>query len=133
MKEAVSFPEINLIAVQADNASVIAHAPVGVAANVVSMQEMAAPAIAEYFCILRVNNAEETTFYCCNKLYKRFHDGAESRFYEYPWRPSDRILHDSICPWSQWLYSKRPPFWSYRRGKNRIIWHRLALMAKESP
>lgn len=131
MEKALSLPDIRLIAVQADNASVIAEAPIGVAANVVSMQEMTPPVIAEYFRILRVNKAEETAFYCCNKLLKRFSDGAEARFYEYPWRPSDRILHDAVCPWSQWLYSKKPPFWSYRRGKHRVIWHRLAFMTKE--
>ena len=131
MEWALGRPDIGLIAVRAEDASIIAKAPIGVAANIVSMQEMNPPVIAEYFRILRQNKARETSFYCCNKLYKKLSYGTEVRFLEYPWQPTDNILHDSACPWSQWYYAKRPPFWIYRRGKERVIWHRMATLAKE--
>lgn len=130
METALGLADIKLIAVQADNASAITGASVGIAANVVSMQEMEPPVVAEYFRILRASKARKTAFYCCNKLYKKLGDGTEVRFLEYPWQASDRILHESACPWSQWVYTKKPPFWIYRRGKNRVIWHRMAMLAK---
>ena len=132
MALALSSKETNLILIQADHAKIAAKAPIGIAANVVSMQEMDPPIIAEYFRVLRNNPARETTFYCCNKLYKKLEDGTEVQFYDYPWDARDRVLHDSICPWSQWYYTKFPPFWRYRAGKLRIIWHRLATLNKES-
>ena len=132
MALALSSKETNLILIQADHAKIAAKAPIGIAANVVSMQEMDLPIIAEYFQILRNNPARETAFYCCNKLYKKLEDGTEVKFNEYPWDTRDRVLHDSICPWSQWYYTKIPPFWRYRAGKLRIIWHRLATFNKEN-
>ena len=85
-----------------------------------------------YFWLLRGNKAERTAFYCCNKLYKKLADGTELKFSVYPWRPNDEILHDSISPWSQWYYDKIPPFWHYRKGKDRVIWHRLAYLETEA-
>jgi hypothetical protein len=131
LTDALSNKELNLILVQADHAKIAAQAPIGIAANVVSMQEMDPPVIAEYFRILRINPALETVFYCCNKLYKKLTDGTEVRFDDYPWDEKDHSLHNSICPWSQWYYTKFPPFWRYRAGKLRIIWHRLASLNKE--
>ena len=86
----------------------------------------------KYFRLLRGNKAGQTAFYCCNKLYKKMSDGTESRFNDYPWRDGDGILHDTICPWNQWYYDRTPPFWHYRRGKDRVIWHRLALLEMDS-
>ena len=59
-------------------------------------------------------------------------DGTELKFNDYPWQPGDEVLHDSICSWSQWYYDKKPPFWHYRKGKDRVIWHRLAYLEKVS-
>jgi hypothetical protein len=131
MAGALSNADINLILIQADHAEIAALAPIGIAANVVSMQEMDLAVIAEYFQILRNNPAKKTFFYCCNKLYKKLIDGTEVRFDDYPWDTKDQVLHNSICPWSQWYYTKFPPFWRYRVGKLRIIWHRLASLNKE--
>jgi len=128
MRAALADESIRLIGVRADDFQSIHEAAVGLAVNVASMQEMDPLVIDEYFCLLRGNKAEQTAFYCCNKLYKRLSDGTELRFNDYPWRPGDGILHDSICPWSQWYYDKTPPFWHYRSGKDRVIWHRLALL-----
>lgn len=131
MERALADDGIRLIAVRADDAACIKTAPIGVAANVVSMQEMDPDVISGYFDILRQNQAPTTSFYCCNKRYKRLKDGTEVRFEEYPWRGSDQILLDAVCRWSQWIYSKQPPFWQYRRGASRVIWHRLAKLVRQ--
>jgi putative sugar O-methyltransferase len=132
MQAALNNDSISVIAVRGDDASCLAEAPIGLAANVVSMQEMTPPVVAEYFQILRNNKAKRTAFYCCNKLYKKLADGTELKFNNYPWRENDEVLHDSICPWSQWYYDKKPPFWHHRKGKDRVIWHRLAYLEKDT-
>ncbi|CAA7621763.1 putative sugar O-methyltransferase [Magnetospirillum sp. UT-4] len=131
MEAALADAGVRVIAVQADNAAAIAAAPVDLAVNIVSMQEMDPPVVAEYFRLLRATRSDRTCFYCCNKLWKRLVDGTEVKFSDYPWRPGDRILLDEVCTWSQWVYSKIPPFWHYRRGDWRVIWHRLAWLDKD--
>ena len=131
MAAAMADPTVGIIGVQADNCAALAAAPIGLAVNIVSMQEMDPPVIAAYFHLLRHNRAERTAFYCGNRLSKRLRDGTEVNFNDYPWRQDDQILLDEMCQWSQWLYSVRPPFWHYRRGEERVTWHRLAWLAKE--
>lgn len=133
LPRALDDPYIQLIAVRADDVLSIARAPIGLAVNIVSMQEMDPPVIDSYFDILRHNKAKQTAFYCCNKLYKRLSDGTELKFNDYPWRNGDTVVHDSVCPWSQWYYDMKPPFWHHRTGKDRIIWHRLTLLEMEAP
>ena len=130
--EAFSNEKIQIIGVRADDAKCLVEVPIGLAVNIVSMQEMDPPVVEEYFNLLRKNKSKKTAFYCCNKLYKRLADGAELKFNDYPWQPGDEVLHDSICPWSQWYYDKIPPFWHYRKGEERIIWHRLAYLEKDA-
>lgn len=115
-----------LAALADDRIRLIAEAAVGLAVNIVSMQEMDLPVISEYFRILRGNWAGQTAFYCCNRLFK------VTDFGDYPWRDNDRVLHDSSCPWSQWYYSARPPFWHRRRYGEKEIWHRLALLEMDN-
>lgn len=131
MRAALADPAVRVIAVQADNAAIIERAPIGLAVNIVSMQEMNPDTIAAYFAILRRNPAAETVFYCANKLTKPLPDGTLARFADYPWRADDAILDDAVCTWAQWTYSRRPPFWHYRWGQDRVIWHRLARLAKD--
>lgn len=123
---ALADDRIRLIAIRADDAPIIAEAAVGLAVNIVSMQEMDQPVISEYFRILRGNKAERTAFYCCNRLFK------VTDFEDYPWRGNDRVLHDSSCSWSQWYYSARPPFWHRRRYGEKEVWHRLALLEMDN-
>ena len=126
MRAALADDGIRLIAVRADDARIIAEAAVGLAVNMVSMQEMDRPVISKYFRVLRGNKAERTAFYCCNRLFK------VTDFGDYPWRENDRVLHDSSCPWSQWYYSVRPPFWHRRRYGEKEVWHRLALLEMDN-
>lgn len=70
------------------------------ALNVASFQEMNPPVIGEYFDDLRAAAAGRgLVFYCCNREEKRLPDGTVSRFAEYPWSGSDKILLDELCPW----------------------------------
>ncbi|MDA1090645.1 MAG: putative sugar O-methyltransferase [Proteobacteria bacterium] len=128
MKAALADKGIRLIGVRADDFQAIQEAAIGLAVNIVSMQEMEPSVVEQYFNLLRGNKARQTAFYCCNKLYKKLSDGTELRFDDFPWRDNDSILHNTICPWSQWYYDKIPPCWHYRRGEKRVIWHRLALL-----
>jgi hypothetical protein len=73
-----------MLAALGDDASCITQAPIGIAANVVSMHEMGPPVVADYFNLLRRNKAERTAFYCCNKLYKTLAEGTEIKFNDYP-------------------------------------------------
>ena len=128
--EALVQPNTRLIAVRADDAGILKSTPIHAAFNVVSMQEMELDVVASYFDILRENPAAQTVFYCCNKLWKQLPDGTEVKFHDYPWRDSDAIVSEGPCHWSQWIYNARPPFWHYRKGEKRIIWHRLAILDK---
>ena len=130
LENAVADSAINLVLVQADNANILASVPIVLATNLVSMQEMEMPVIKNYFEILRQNPAKQTLFYCCNKLMKELPNGPTIRFDQYPWKSKDLVFYDSICQWSQWYYSKTPPFWHYRLGKERVIWHRLVSLDK---
>ena len=69
---------IRVIAVQADHCDVLYRAPIHLAVNIVSMQEMDLPVVEKYFHILRSNPAKTTSFYCCNRRVKI------SNFDEYP-------------------------------------------------
>ncbi|NQV83539.1 MAG: putative sugar O-methyltransferase [Rhodospirillales bacterium] len=133
LAQALERPDIRLIAVQADNAPMIENAPISLAINVHSMQEMDPPVIAGYFRILRANTADRTLFYCCNKRVKELVDGSKARFDDYPWHPDDQILVDEISAWSQMFYSKTPPFWHRRKGGDWATQHRLAYLHREKP
>jgi hypothetical protein len=131
MDRALADPIVRVIAVQADDAGLIRRAPIGLAVNIVSMQEMNPDVVAAYFSILRENPAAETVFYCANRLAKPLPDGTVVRFADYPWRANDTVLVDAVCTWAQWTYSRRPPFWHYRWGDDVVTWHRLARLAKD--
>jgi len=130
MKSALADDDISLIAVQADNAGLIAEAPIGLAINIVSMQEMVPDVIASYFDLFRNNKADTTYFYCCNRLSKRLADGTTPSFRDYPWRESDGILADGPCFWRNWSYSKTLPFWRRRARPASGVWHRLSNLGK---
>lgn len=126
MRDALADGGIRLIAVRADDADCIGDAAIGLAINILSMQEMDSGVVKNYFRLLRGNRARQTAFYCSNKEIK------VTNFDDYPWRPGDTILHDSICEWSQWNYSARPPFWHRRPRSGKLIRHRLALLEMEN-
>jgi hypothetical protein len=132
LNDTLSRPDIQIIGIMADDAELLKTIPIGLVINIVSMQEMNLPIINNYFDIIRNNPCPNTYFYCCNRLYKKLYGGEEIRFDDYPWDSRDEILIDEMSPWNQWYYVKMPPFWRYRRGADRVIWHRLARMAKAS-
>jgi len=132
LSEALADQSVRLIAVCADDAAALKTAPIHAAFNVVSMQEMSPDVVAAYFDILRSNPAEKTTFYCCNKLWKPLPDGSELKFHDYPWHDSDTIFGEGPCPWSQWFYNTKPPFWHRRKIGKYTIWHRLAILNKQT-
>lgn len=122
--QALADDSIRVIGVQADNAPLLANTPIGLAVNIVSMQEMDLSIVSRYFDILRTNPASKTAFYCCNRRFKI------SNFEEYPWSDNDVVIESGLCAWSQFYYDLHPPFWHHRDREQRVVWHRLAFLDK---
>ncbi len=97
--------------------------------NVASMQEMDHQSIQKYFALIRCQ-AQDTYFYCCNRISKTLPDGTTVKFDEYGWQPSDSVLFDELCPWHQHFPVSRPPF---LRPFDGPIKHRLVKMSKPTP
>jgi hypothetical protein len=117
----------SVVAIQAEHHALLRHCPIGMAFNVVSMQEMDPPVIAGYFDDLRaIAGKRPTLFYCCNREEKMLPDGTVTRFANYPWWPGDQILIDELCPWHQHYYAARPPFYRPYDGPIR---HRLVRLS----
>jgi len=122
--------ETYVVALQATDHSLLRSCAIDVAINIVSMQEMDPPIIAEYFGDLRAPSdahQEGPFFYCCNREEKTLPDGTITRILEYPWEAGDRILEDELCPWHQRYYSRRPNFYHPYDGPIR---HRLVRLAQ---
>lgn len=129
LSAALADPNLRVIALKAGNGDLIARAPVSVAYNVASMQEMDMGVIGHYFRAMR-GCPTPVHFYCCNRVEKTLPDGSVIRFEDYPWREGDQWLLDERCPWHQTYYTLRPPFWHPYDGP---LQHRLALLARENP
>lgn len=125
-RKALEEPDVSIVAVRADDAGMLQTGEIGLAVNIASMQEMNPSTVADYFSILRASKGE-TYFYCCNRLAKTLPDGTEVLFDQYPWRSSDSVLLNELCPWHQYYYRPRPPFYFSYDGP---LWHRLALLNK---
>lgn len=125
--QALAMPDIDVILLQADHGDLIGTAPIGLAVNIASMQEMDLPVIQEYFSALRHAPNDDTYFYCCNRVEKTLFDGSAIRFADYPWSEADRVLVDELCPWLQYYYDKQFPFYHKNDGP---VWHRLIQVHK---
>ena len=106
---------IRIVAVCANDASILREKPLALSINIESMMEMDPPAIANYFDILRSAPGAHATFYCCNQESKRYSDEGTSNFHEYPWHGDDQIIVDGVCPWTKLRYGNTVPFYSRRR------------------
>lgn len=126
-KEALESKDIRFIAVMADDSGFLEQGPIGLAINIVSMQEMDPAVIADYFKSLRNSQGTQTLFYCCNRKEKSLPDGTNVRFNEYPWDSSDQVIIDELCPWHQFFLRARPPFINRYDGP---IQHRLVALSK---
>ena len=120
-----------IIAVQASDHQLLQGCPIDVAINIGSMQEMDPPVIAGYFEDLRaIACKRDLLFYCCNREEKKLPDGTVTRFADYPWLADDQIFVDGLCPWHQYYYSTRPPFYRPYDGAHM---HRLINLHANSP
>jgi len=89
--------DVRIIAVCANDASILRGKPLALSINIESMMEMDPPAIANYFDIMCSAPGEHATLYCYNKETKRYSDEGTSNFHEYPWHGDDRIIVDGVC------------------------------------
>jgi len=116
--------EIEIIAIQAKDFRLLESIKIDLFINIASMQEMSHDYISNYFLEIRkaaVNNP--TYFYCCNREEKTLPDGTISRFLDYPWKFSDVLIVDELCPWHQKYYELSMPFYKSYDG---LVRHRLA-------
>jgi len=128
IEAAASSPDVAVIAIQAKDHALLRHLTAGIAINIASMQEMDPATVADYFDDLRViasRTDRRTAFYCCNRVEKRLPDGTFVKFVEYPWLHTDRLVVDGRCPWHQYYYTRRPPFYLPYDGP---MQHRLAVL-----
>lgn len=120
-------PDRKIIAVQAENHELLKRLPADLVINIVSMGEMNPGTTAGYFEDIRAMAEDRPVyFYCCNRLEKTLPDGTVTRFRDYPWKDDDKVIADELCPWHQFYYSARFPFYHQYDGP---VQHRLALMA----
>ena len=117
MIEAIKSKHVKIVAVEAKNSNLLSFSSANIAFNIASMQEMNMPQIEEYFAQFRRLASNDTFyFYCCNREEKQLFDGRIIKFEEYPWTDGDRHFFDELCPWHQYYYKFRPPFYSYYDG-----------------
>lgn len=121
--------------VPAERIDQIPDAPLSLAINVASMQEMTPETVASYFAFMRDRGVER--FYCCNRERKVLVGGEVSAFHKYPWAPEDVHLVDEVCPWHRYFLDRhtlengprvlgfRTPFVNHYDG---IHLHRLTLI-----
>lgn len=116
-----------IIAIQAENHELLKAFPANLVINMVSMGEMNPGTTAAYFEDIRTMARDrQVYFYCCNRVEKVLPDGTITRFHDYPWSDDDQVLVDERCPWHQFYYSARLPFYHNYDGP---VQHRLAMMA----
>jgi len=115
-----------VIGIQALDHTLLQSTRVDLVINIASMQEMDPPNIAAYFEDMRaISEKRPLYFYCCNREEKKLPDGTITRFANYPWDTRDNVLVDELCPWHQYYYALRPPFYRPYDGPIR---HRLVRM-----
>ena len=102
-------PRTRIVAIEAENYSILKHVNKDLVINIASFQEMNVEVIDNYFSYIY----KQTTpffFYVCNRIKKCLPDGAIICFEKYKFKNEDLILIDELCPWYQDYYSLKPPF-----------------------
>jgi hypothetical protein len=118
---------MQVIAIEASNHQLMQSCPIDIVINIASMQEMNPPVVTAYFDDMRaIAHERDVLFYCFNRQEKKLPDGVVTRFSDYPWYADDQILVDGLCPWHQYYYSTRPPFYRPYDGP---FMHRLLTLS----
>lgn len=120
---ALNEPNLQVLALRADNWPLLLNLDISLAINIASMQEMRPDTIKQYFDVMRHGTTEGTIFYCCNRNEKILPGGELVRFSEYPWEQEDEIYFDEKCGWHSFYYDKSFPFYHSYDGEHV---HRLA-------
>jgi hypothetical protein len=110
----------SVIFLEAEHCELIKDLPIGIFANIASMQEMDMSMVKKYFEYMRTST-KEPYLYCCNREEKTLPDGSVIRFADYPWGGAEVIV-DELCPWYQQYPTTKPPFWRPFEG---ALMHRL--------
>jgi putative sugar O-methyltransferase len=125
LNEAIETEKIRFICLRADNHELLKNVPIDIAFNTASMQEMTPQIIGQYFSDMRECKSDSLYFYCCNRIEKLLPDGTTVKFSDYPWDSNDEIIVDGLCPWHQYHYRYKLPFYFQYDGPHQ---HRLVKM-----
>jgi len=107
----VQLASSQLAFVEAEKFSLLENLDIDLFINIASMQEINPEVVEKYFKYMRSSQKSPCYFYCCNRLRKELPDGTLTEFMKYPWKNSDDVLLDKLCPWYQKYPLSRPPFW----------------------
>jgi len=80
-------------------------APLDIAINIASMQEMTPETVSGYFYFLRIHCHPDNLFYCCNREHKELPGGEVLNFHAYGWRDDDVHHIDALCPWYRYFFA----------------------------
>lgn len=116
-----------IVAISSMNYNLLQFCPIDLVININSMQEIDKHITKNYFDFMRkISVKRNLYFYCCNRESKVLPDGTIISFSEFPWKDSDQIIIDELCPWQKYYHSAHPPFFHRYEGKVR---HRLVKLS----
>ncbi len=107
----VQFSNFQLVFIEAERFGLLEKLEIDLFINIASMQEMNPEIIDRYFKYMRSSRKSPCYFYCCNRVRKELPDGTLVELMKYPWKDTDDVLIDELCPWYQRYPVSRPPFW----------------------
>lgn len=81
--------------------------PIDCAINIASMQEMHPDSVRGYFEFLRRRSGPGSRFYCLNRVRKEMPGGEISELSHYPWKDSDQVFLDEICPFYRYFLASQ--------------------------
>lgn len=108
-----------VIAIEAENYHILKEIKKDLVLNIASFQEMDMKVIKNYFKYLYNQTTKPFYFYLCNREEKFLPDKSIIKFKNYPFKKTDLILIDELCPWHQYYYTFKPPFKRYYDGPTR--------------
>lgn len=99
-----------VIAIEAENYSILKHIQKELVINIASFQEMDMEVVDRYFEYIYNQQSSPFYFYLCNRENKYLPDGSLISFGKYKFDDKDTVILDELCPWHQDFYSLKPPF-----------------------
>lgn len=100
---------IKLIAIEAENYSIIKRIEKDLVINIASFQEMEMEVVNNYLKFI-YEQASPFHFYICNREKKSLPDNSLISIKDYKFNDKDKVIIDELCSWHQDFYTLKPPF-----------------------